>query len=93
MGGAFQSMMGGAGRRVGGNSTMENQVQMLSIRYKRVRSPHPSQPWRITMKWIGYTHLSHRCRAWTQETILNVTLRDELPFKKLQKNVEKDVCT
>lgn len=32
------------------NNTMENQLQMLSIRHKCVRSMHTRHPWRITMK-------------------------------------------
>lgn len=49
------------------HTTMENKLQMLSVRQKCAHSTHTHHPRRIIMKWIWYmSHLSCRNTACTQ---------------------------
>lgn len=72
---------------------MENKLQMLPVRRKCALATHARHPRRIIMKvHLIHTHLSCRSVACTQETILMVTPKEELSFKKLQKAIKKDAC-
>lgn len=72
-----------------GKNTMENKLQMFSVRQKCAHSTHTHHPRIIIMKtdliYFSFTEKNSMC----SETILNVIIKDELSFKKLRKSSRK----